>query len=483
MRSWRSGRRAGTVRGRGSVEVAVDYFQFAPDHGPLDDQADPGFTWVSPGDTAGVLIQTFDWERGRPSDVDKVTAGQGTVTIIDKVGALDPTNPNSPWWDSVNGWTKVNPRKPARLQVYNPVSGVFEPVITGHISNIKYVIAETGEYATCTITILDDLELLSRAEVIPGTSAGGTTGAASGNAVYQAQQVDDRLLAAVADASLAYGGTSWPASRIRFASGNVALQQKSYAAKTTLLTVIDDAVDAEFPGVANRYCRRDGLLRFRGRYERFDWQNYTVALGGDLNVWNVGDLAAFAVDNTRIVMQNGQESGAGPFAFDRSDDNLVNAAYAAPANIKPSAVPGQLAKDTASIQEFGLCSISFEDLIVLHGDESNPGPQLNANDETSQYAGYYVDNRKRPQNRPETLTFGTEDPAGPYANVWAFLTTVELTDVVKLKTTHPGGGGFPDVVHFVESIKGTCKPGPIPLVSLQVEVSPGGYFSDDQFAK
>jgi len=58
--------------------------------------------------------------------------------------------------------------------------------------------------------------------------------------------VDDRIIQAIAE-------TDWPASRTRIFTGNIIVQETTYSPGESILTVIDDAAEAEFPGVTLRF--------------------------------------------------------------------------------------------------------------------------------------------------------------------------------------------------------------------------------------
>jgi hypothetical protein len=446
--------------------VSEQTFQIAFNDGPL--AAAPVYTNV--GDTTGIKVQGYTVDRGRATERDKVGVGTATVWGLDLSGALDPTNATSPFYAA--GATKIDPCHPARVNIFNPVDSTYHPIFTGHVSRLVYRIAPSGEFAYWTFELVDDLDIVSDAEMIPGKAGTAAPEGSEGNCFYAAQQVNDRILALLADAALSVGVVEWPAAKFTVFSGNVAVQKKVYSARTTILTGIDDACDAEIPGVATRYCDRFGVFTFHGRYARFNPADVSYGI----NRWKVGDVAAFTADPTYVAMST-------EFEFDRGKDNLINAALATTQGMSRTIVASQIVVDQPSINKYGARSIGFEDLIVDHGDESAPGPNLAGPDEVKQYGNHWVTNYKTPQNRPGTITFTTEDPGGAHANAWTLMSGVELNDIFQLKTTHNGGGGFADVDHFVEHLHYEGKPGGGKHdVTLTVEVSPRAHYTTNIFA-
>jgi hypothetical protein len=445
----------------------------APDATVLD--AAP--TWVSLLDVAGVKVQKVTWVRGRSSPRDKVNVGRATIEGKDTTGALDPTNTSSVFWDAIAGATKINPMMQARIEIPNPVTATWVPQFTGYVYNWHYELSETGEWFDFRLDLVDDLQILSDAEVIPGRAGSASVAAEyRGNAVYAAQQVDDRIRAALADAALSAGAYEWPAGRMVIFSGNVAVQQGVYPLKTTILTVIDNACDAEFAGgLATRYIDKAGVFTFHGRYARLNPADVSYGI----DTWQVGDMAAFNTNPAVVALSASQ------LAFNRSAENLINNALATPKGIKDADIAGQFVHDDPSILKYSARSITFDGLETLRGDESSPGPFLSANAEVKQYGQFWVDNFKKPRDQPETMVFKMEDPASPHAAPTNdFICNCELNDIVHLKTTHPGGGGFDDDF-FLESLDGEAIPSGVEGmwdVTLKVEVSPRGYFSVDGFA-
>ena len=91
-----------------------------------------------------------------------------------------------------------------------------------------------------------------------------------------------RINQALADAN-------WPSGLTSIFTGNVNLHETVYSPGESILTVIHDAADAEFPGVANFYVDRYGVVCFHGRLARFNPSSVaSSATHWDFHVWNLG---------------------------------------------------------------------------------------------------------------------------------------------------------------------------------------------------
>jgi hypothetical protein len=428
--------------------------------------------WTRIDNLDGVTVARVEIKRGRPDEKEKTAIGELTAIGVDRNGWLDPTNPFGPFWDAGVGDTKLDPVKQVGFAVKNPLTDDWWTRFMGHVDELEYEIDVSGKFARFTLHCVDALDIITDAEVVPDQAGNIAPGESVGDVFYEAAQVDDRLLAVMADTATALLAQAWPPERLRIFSGNVVVQGKSYSAGEPMISVVDEACDAEFPGAANRYIDRLGVFTFHGRYARFHPDVVAYGIGH----WKLGDAQAFAFDPDVAVITQ-------PFKFTRGKTNLINAALVTPNGIKPEDVAGQFVYDTTSLGKYGPRSVSFPNLITLRGDEGSP---LGANAETKQVGQYYVDNFKRPQNRPGTITI-TAVPADDLRApaIWALLCRIDLSDLAHLTTTHPGGGGI-DADFFVEQISETHLPrkgeNGGDRVEMQLEVSPRAYFDTDPFS-
>jgi hypothetical protein len=96
-------------------------------------------------------------------------------------------------------------------------------------------------------------------------------------------------------------------------------------------------------------------------------------------------------------------------------------------------------------------------------------------------ATYYVDNYKTPHPRISRLVFKTRRPGADHGSpLWAFLSNVEISDLLTVKSAHGGGGGF-FAEFYVEGIHYTARPGPpdVTVVELSLDVSPRAHWDPD----
>lgn len=438
-------------------------------------EADPDWTRIDNVD--GVTVTKIHIERGRPDERSKTGIGTATVYGTDKSGALDPTNPTSPFWDLGAGATTLNPTKQASVGFWNPVDAVWDGLFRGHVADWTYTRQQDG-YFTWQLDLVDALDILEDAQMVPDQAGDGSPPAdvSSGSVYYQAATVQDRIYALVADGAAFTGGT-WPADLLQIFTGNVYVQGTSYAAATPIRQGLDEACDAEFPGVANRYVSKIGILTFHGRYARFNPADVSYGI----QTWKVGDIAAYLDDDTTSVF-NG-------FEFTRGKTNLVNAATAYPKGITPKQIAAQFVADGGSVGEYAPRSIAFENLITGEDATTHTNPDGNtAAQETKGYGQYWVDNYALPRNRISKVTFRTP-PTSRSTYLWRLLGGVELNDILSVTTTHPGGGGFDAEGVFVERLTYDLVPlgidpdsgEPLCDVTLEVDTSPQAYYDTDPF--
>lgn len=420
--------------------------------GPLDDPV----TWTRIDNIDGVHINSIQIHRGRTTERDKTAPGTVTISGIDNKGVLDPTNLGSPL---IAG---LVPTKQAAVSLFNPDTGEWEWVFRGHVSAITNTLDPSEKWSEFQFDLVDVLDILNDAEIIPDQAGDTVPQESVGDCFYTGQHVDDRLLAVLADTSTAFMAQIWPTTLLQIASGNVNVQGRAYSRGTSLLQVIDEACDAEYPGATNRFATFNGCFAFRGRFYRFvpDFyipsDNTTRVIGTEMLHWHVGDLAAFTSDDTLAVPTGVQ------FKVDKTD--LINTALVTPVGI----TDGQLAagdnfsSNPTSISDYGprTSGMSLENLITGDGDDGQTYLH-----ETATYADVTVHNYKDPAIYVDTLTFRnpTRDGTNRYSNTWKLLAGVELSDLVTVTTTHPGGGGFNpgtgvDQDHFIEEITYDLKP-------------------------
>jgi hypothetical protein len=262
-------------------------------------------------------------------------------------------------------------------------------------------------------------------------------------------------------------------------TGNVQLFEQPYPPGTSAMDAIQEAADAEFPGVSNVYTDRFGRLVFHGRLAKFEPATIAAGAGDeswDWHHWQVGDGAA--VNAAPTVTAHLRQ-----FAFNRGLSKIINSAIATPKDIDDADVPGQTVIDADSIDLYGIRSWSAQNLLTKHGELPAGGgtPRL---DETKRFAQYYVDNYKTPKNRVTLCGFRTMHPNQLGAHeTWRLLSLIDISDQVDITVGSPGGGGFILEPFFVEGIHESVQPlgETYDDVTLTLDLSPKAYYTDNPF--
>lgn len=401
------------------------------------------------------IVASYEIHRGRDSEMAKTGTGRATITMIDTNGSLDPASSGS-----------YHPMTPVAIGLTNPVTGGSSTIFQGNVAKWRYKMYPTERYGIATVDCVDAIDIFEATKM--SSSAVGATPAFGdvitadneGNIVfYEDNQVNYRI-------NEVLDQLGWPAGPREIFTGNVRLKETVYAPATnSALTAIQDAADAEFPGIANFYIQKNGTPTFHGRLARF---NPTDPQYG-ITTWKVGDVAAANADSSYALIFD--------LDYDEDKDRIINSASAMPEGIADSAIPGQLAEDAGSIASYGTRSWSAENLLTDHGWLTG----YNALNETKAFANYHVDNYAQPKVRINRIRFQRIDKNSTYgAAEWALLCGIDISDRLQVKTTHHGGaGGFNNVFYFVEGLHYSVKPLNADMldVTLDIDVTPATYYS------
>lgn len=403
-----------------------------------------------------MIVSQWTVDRGRSYELDKNSPGRATVTLIDTTGDLDPAT----------GAFDFRVGTPGAIALTNPVTATDHTVFRGWISRYHYKPYPNYDYAVAEVEMVDGLDRLARIEMYgrPGDVL------VWGDAAYlvNAQDGDiwfdqDETGSAVANRiHSVLNSAQWPAGLREIFSGNVALQEVVYPFRTSALTAITDAADAEFPGVANVYCQKDGRFTFHGRLARFNPADVQYHITN----WEAADLDN-AGGGVALIFE--------PFGYGEDVDKIINSCTATPRGIANADIPGQTVEDADSIDTYGPGARSFDNLLTLY-DHFNGG---DANDATRRIAEYYVANYAAPRLRVDQLTFKRLPPTDPYADeVWELMCGVDISDIVSLSTTRVVGDFFVEGLHYV------CRPGGDEFddVTLTLDLSPRAYYETNAWA-
>lgn len=439
------------------------------------DPMDPDPDWTRIDTLAGCRVRDWNIDRGRPDEFSKTGTGTAVVHIVDRAGLFDPTNASSPYN------AEIRPGKQAALSLHDPVHDEWTMLFRGFVEAWHYQLDPTRQYLELELQLVDGFALLERSELIVGEDGALPlpTEIAKGNVAYGFTEGTgaDRIHAILGD-------VDWPDELRDVFSLNTRFGPKAYGPGTSALDAIWDAVDAEFPGVGNAWMSKAGVFTVHGRQARFRPDVAEYGIGR----FTVGDPSAWAED----VDPDHSVVPVAELEWVIGEDNLYNACSATPQGIMgddgttwrqldpdKDDVAGQYVKDDTSIAAYGLRSITFDQLQTVEGIATGN----DALQETKLFASYYVTNLASPGPRVSRLAFKTRRPTDPQAPaLWNFLASVEISDLLTLKTQHPGGGGF-NTDFYVEGLHYTVRPGPPEhaSVELSLDVSPQAAYTSNPF--
>lgn len=444
-----------TIEGRFGMAFDDDALTWAAD-----------FTWLD--QEYENLVVSYQIDRGRQFELDRTDVGRATVRVADKNGILDPTNTNSPFWDSGTSSTKIQPLTQAILGRWNPVANAWKPRFRGFVEEYDYTWDPSQRINFLTISLVDIFAILAAIEMVPGAFGDppGTEG--QGQIQFDADdQMSDRIIQALGNAGI-------PSDWYVVFSGNVSLKEAIYSPGQSVMDPIQEAADGEFPGVANVYTDRHGRLSVHGRLARF--APVDVASGApdwDFHEWQAGDGATVDVTPSQFAQIRG-------FATNRGWSKIINSAFATPAHIADADVAGQISVDLTSQSKYGIRSWSAQNLLTDSGllDGSTDL------EETKKFADYYKDNYAFPRDRITELTFRSMRPDRQGASEnWRLLCDHDISDTIEVTIAAPGGGGYTQYLGFIEGTHESNEPlnGDYDNVTVSLDVSPRAYFDTNPF--
>jgi len=424
-------------------------------------------TWTSL-DTTDNLVTSFTIDRGRVFEMDQTDGGRATVEILDRDGVLDPTNPDGPHFGL------IEPLLQCRLQSWNPVTATMEPRFRGWVSEWQYDFDPGQRVNRLRLELTDIFEVLGAIDMLPYPNFGDDPVAnnqkdAAGQVFYLGVDAHERINQLLDDSGV-------PAEFAVVFSGNVSIYSSIYSVGETPLAAIQEAADAEWPGVSNVYPDRLGRLVFHGREAKFDPAG--VLAGVDSSVWDwhhwqVGDGAAVAADLGAVAQLRS-------FGYSRGVSKIINSAVAYPVGATDNQIAAQIVTDPASIARYGRRSWSAQNLLTKEGLADSSTAFV----ETRRFAQYYVDNFSQPRDRVDGVALRSIQLGAPGADItWLMLTKIDISDQVDLTVSSPGGGGFNVDPYYVEGIHETIRPlnPQMDSVTVELDLSPKAYFASNPF--
>lgn len=436
----------------GGVRVSV---AIAADVATLDPDAE--FTDLTAADN---FVASGQVDRGRQFELDVTETGTASVVINDVEGILDSSNTTGPNFEN------IRPLLQFKKELYNPVADAYETIFRGFIEEYDYVWDPSQKVNVLTLGCVDAFAILNAIQMqADGTFGDSVPPGALGNIFFARANVDDRMFQVL-------GNAGWPTAWSTIFSGNVKLLEGIYSPGDTVLQVLQECADAEFPGLANLYVDKFGDVTFHGRKAKFDPVGVSEGAGDawPFHQWKAGDGAAVAASLSDTAQIRSLSTNYG---YDR----IINQAYAAPKSIQPADVAGQTFTDSTSQGIYGICSWSADGLLTAGGLDDG----LNANDETALYPQYYKANYAGPRVRVTDISFRSMRPGDARAAaLWDLMCNADVSDALALTAVAPGGGGFNLEPWYIEGLHYVLKPlnGQFADVTLSLDLSPQAYFAD-----
>jgi hypothetical protein len=455
----------------------------------------PSLTWAPDWtriDSTPNLVVSYTIDRGRQYELDRTDTGRAVVQISDTDGTLDPSNPFGPFY----GY--IEPLGQALICRYDPHLGTWHERFRGFVDTFDYAWDPSQKVNRLTLSLVDIFEILSSIEMFPGdlshpgfgyTPGGGPDGPlpgepaladVGGDQIYFPPVRADRRIsrdllpqaigAAAADFTVVF-------------QMNVNVKWQIYSPGETVMSAIQEAADAEFPGVSNVYTDRTGRLAVHGRLAKFTpvsvWGG--AAPGAwDWHRWQIGDGVAVNLSPSDTVHVRS-------FATSLGLSKVINQAVATPHRtsdaLTNAELAGQYVYDTSgSLTRFGIRSWSANDLITDYGILTADGDLA----ETRRFADYYVQNYAWPRMRVTDCGFRTMRPGNTgSAELWRFLSLVDISDeITAISIRAPGGSTFTDEPYYVEGIHEVVQAltPDYDDVTLSLDLSPAAYFTTDPFS-
>jgi hypothetical protein len=435
-----------------------------------------------------VKIASYSIDRGRTFELDRCDVGRASLTIYDLDGTLDPTNSSGTFYNY------INPLKQARLALWNPVLEDWYSRFRGFVESWEYEFDPTQQFNKLTVNLIDLFEIIAAVEMFPGYFGHACPPEHAGNVFFEDTADGDvhgmqtrinHILSGSVSAPVTLGDCGIDPTWYTALSGNVSLHESTYAPGSSAMEAIQEAADAEFPGVANVFCDRTGQLLALGRFSRFDPVGTAAATAWDFQDWKAGDGAAVAASPSDTAHLRA-------FSMSRDLQKIINFAQASPiTNLDGATFDTRLQANTVqnptSKGLYGIRSWSVDNLITKEGVTDGdvlPGPHVDW-DEVRRYADYYVRNYHTPANRVTQIKFRSMDPDWPgAAALWDFMCRSDISDRVALTIGSPGGGGLTAHKYYVEGIhqEVTHLRGDYDDVTLTLDLSPDDYFQDSPFS-
>jgi hypothetical protein len=356
---------------------------------------------------------------------------------------------------------------------WNPVTAAWVTRFRGFIEEMDYSFDPSQQVNRLTITLVDIFEIVNAAKMWPGEFGvdpllvDPPAPDSVGQVFFDNQNMDDRIIEVLGNAHI-------PPEFYAVFSGNVALYRSIHSPGESAMEAVQQAADADWPGLANVYGDRLGRLAVHGRHAKFDPAG--VLAGATEGLWDFHEW--HAGDGAEVAANPATTAHIRTFAVNRGLAKIINSALATPMGIDDDDVEGQIVKDTDSISRFGIRAWEAQNLLTMSG----LGSGNTALEETRLFAEYYVANYSLPRNRITDIAFRSMRPDVPGSSEnWRLLSLVDISDTITVTIGSPGGGGLTDEPYFVEGVHEEVHPlnPDYDDVTVRLDLSPRAYFTVD----
>lgn len=262
------------------------------------------------GDDVASYTKQVVVNRGRQDQLSVFSAGNASITLLNNDRRFDPTNEDSPYWDSTLGQSGVTPRRKVTVLVGG------EAIFTGRITDIdlSYATGKSTDISEVTITAADDFVLLANAYTTADTTPSSELSGARMNYLLALPEIN-------------YSGTT------DIGTGTAILGAYQIDANTNILTYAQAISTAEQGAF---FMARDGTLTFTDR---------TAAVFAS-SVGSFSDDAGIGIKYQELGIMYGQEF-------------LYNKVVAT----REAGTP-QVSNDAASQTEYGISTLSLSNLLL-----------------------------------------------------------------------------------------------------------------------
>ena len=418
--------------------------------GPL--VAEP--SWTRYDNILNCKCYGFDSFAGRQSELDTTDTGSATVYFWDQARVLDD--------DDLVGCQIM-------LQLYNPVAAEWQIRWRGHIDDIQHNLVDVPgiPLANVSITATGIFDYLGGCKMLPGIFGDTLPDGMVGVVFYEDEPANDRCIALLTDAAL--DTDMWVVFSL-----NVDVNETLYDPDDVILQGLRDAVDAEWPGVANVYEDRFGRTVVHGRFARFDPEGTAADVPGTwiFTRWKGGTVE----DVTTGVAQIRE------FSYNRPRSRIINSYLAWPRAdengfaFDRALIPDLLKTDSGSIANYGYRGEEAPDLIIKeHKTNGNTGAE-----ECEVFGNWYIGNYSQARKAVQSVVFKSRGPTDARAAAtWALMTKCDISDIIELTIDEAGLVSEP---YFVDGVNVECRvlnPS-YDIVTVTPNLTPASYYGNPE---